>query len=244
MSKTQYVTVEGHQIAYQEMGQGTPLLLIHGIPTNKFLWRNVMPKLASEHRVIAPDLLNFGESDMPINTDVSINAQCRIMCKFIEELGISKVNIAAHDIGGGVAQLMAVNHPDKVNGLVLLDSVCFDSWPIPEFEPLLEPGVEEKTSVDEFVDTLRDFMPKGVYDSNVMTEELMKIYLTPWSNEKGKAALFSNMRRLNKEYTEAITGDLKSLPHETLIIWGKEDKFQKPKYAPMLEEAIPNSSLV
>lgn len=244
MSKTKYVTVEGHQIAYQEMGQGTPLLLIHGIPTNKFLWRNVMPKLASKYRVIAPDLLNFGESDMPSNTDVSINAQCRIMCKFIEELGISKVNIAAHDIGGGVAQLMAVNHPDKVNGLVLLDSVCFDSWPIPEFEPLLEPGVEEKTSVDEFVDTLRDFMPKGVYDSYVMTEELMKIYLTPWSNEKGKAALFSNMRRLNKEYTEAITGDLKCFPHETLIIWGKEDKFQKPKYAPMLEEAIQNSSLV
>ena len=52
------------------------------------------------------------------------------------------------------------------------------------------------------------------------------------------------MRRLNKEYTEAITGDLKSLPHEILIIWGKEDKFQKPKYSPMLEEAIPNSSLV
>ncbi|MGK2236840.1 MAG: 2-hydroxymuconate-semialdehyde hydrolase [Pseudomonadota bacterium] len=244
MSKTQYVTVEGHQIAYQEMGQGTPLLLIHGIPTNKFLWRNVMPKLASEHRVIAPDLLNFGESDMPISTDVSINAQCRIMCKFMEELGISKVNIAAHDIGGGVAQLMAVNHPDKVNGLVLIDSVCFDSWPIPEFEPLLEPGVEEKTSVAEFVDTLRDFMPKGVYDSSVMTEELMEIYLKPWSNEQGKAALFSNMRRLNKEYTQAIAGDLKSLPHETLILWGEEDKFQKPKYAPMLEEAIPNSSLI
>ncbi|MEM5508733.1 alpha/beta hydrolase [Pseudoalteromonas sp. AS71] len=244
MNKTQYVTVEDHQIAYQDSGEGTPLLLIHGIPTNKLLWRNIIPKLSSKHRVIAPDLLNFGESDMPDNTDVSINAQCRIMCKFLDALGISKANIAAHDIGGGVAQLMAVNYPEKVNGLILIDSVCFDSWPIPEFEPLLEPGVEEKTSLKEFVDTLRDFMPKGVYDSNVMTEELMKMYLTPWSNEKGKAALFNNMRRLNKEYTEAITGDLKSLPHETLIIWGKEDQFQKPKYAPMLEEAIPNSSLI
>ena len=80
----------------------------------------------------------------------------------MEELGISKVNIAAHDIGGGVAQLMAVNNTDKVNGLILIDSVCFDSWPIP--------GVEDKTAVAEFIDTLRDFMPKGVYDSNVMTE--------------------------------------------------------------------------
>ena len=203
MSKTHYITVEGHQIAYKEMGEGTPLLLIHGIPTNKSLWRNVMPQLATSQRVIAPDLLNFGESDMPINTDVSINAQCKIISKFMDALGIAKANIAAHDIGGGVAQLMAVNYPEKVNGLVLIDSVCFDSWPIPEFEPLLEPGVEEKTTVTEFVDTLRDFMPKGVYDSSVMTEELMKIYLAPWSNEQGKAALFSNMRRLNKEYTRS-----------------------------------------
>ncbi|ASM49981.1 hypothetical protein PESP_a1939 [Pseudoalteromonas espejiana DSM 9414] len=139
---------------------------------------------------------------------------------------------------------MAVNYPEKVNGLILIDSVCFDSWPIPEFEPLLEPGVEEKTTVDEFVDTLQDFMPKGVYDKSIMTDELKKVYLEQWSNEQGKAALFANMRRLNKEYTQAIVGELKSLPHETLILWGEEDNFQKPKYAPMLAQAIPNSSLI
>ena len=65
MSATKYVTVEGHQIAYEEMGEGTPLLLIHGIPTNRSLWRNVMPELSSQYRVITPDLLNYGESDMP-----------------------------------------------------------------------------------------------------------------------------------------------------------------------------------
>ena len=75
MNTTQYVTVEGHQIAYQEMGEGTPLLLIHGIPTNKYLWRNVMPKLAAKHRVIAPDLLNFGESDMPSDTATVLSCQ-------------------------------------------------------------------------------------------------------------------------------------------------------------------------
>ncbi|TMP06139.1 alpha/beta hydrolase [Pseudoalteromonas sp. S3178] len=244
MSKTQYVSIEGHQIAYQEMGEGTPLLLIHGIPTNKSLWRNVMPELAKSHNVIAPDLLNYGESNMPKDIDVSINAQCRILIKFMDAVGIPKANIAAHDIGGGIAQLMAVNYPEKVNGLILIDSVCFDSWPIPEFEPLLEPGVEEKTTVDEFVDTLQDFMPKGVYDKSIMTDELKKVYLAQWSNEQGKAALFANMRRLNKEYTQAIAGELKSLPHETLILWGEEDNFQKPKYAPMLEQTIPNSSLI
>ena len=243
MSTTQTITVEGHKIAYQEMGEGTPLLLLHGIPTNKSLWRNVMPTLSEQHRVIAPDLLNYGESDMPKNTDVSINAQCKIISQFMDELGIAKANIASHDIGGGIAQLMAVNYPEKVNSLILIDSVCFDSWPIPEFEPLLEPGVEQETSVDEFVDTLNEFMPKGVYDKSIMTDELKKQYLKQWSNEQGKAALFNNMRRLNKEYTQAIAGELKSLKHETLILWGDEDNFQKPKYAPQLAQTLPNATL-
>ncbi len=244
MSTTKYVTVEGHQIAYEEMGEGTPLLLFHGIPTNRTLWRNVMPQLSSHYRVIAPDLLNYGESDMPQDTDVSINAQSRIMSKFMGALGISRANIAGHDIGGGVAQLMAVKHPEKVNAIVLIDSVCFDSWPIPEFAPLLEPGVEEKTTSDELVNILKDFLPKGVFDQSVMTEDLVRLYVGQWSSDQGKAAMFRNLRRLNKEYTQAIAGELIHLPHETLILWGDHDNFQKPEYAPQLEQAIPNASLV
>ena len=76
-----------------------------------------------------------------------------------------------------------------------------------------------------------------------MTDELKKQYLKQWSNEQGKAALFNNMRRLNKEYTQAIAGELKSLKHETLILWGDEDNFQKPKYAPQLAQTLSNATL-
>jgi len=72
---------------------------------------------------------------------------------------------------------------------------------------------------------------------------MIDLYITPWSNEKGKAAFFRNMRRLNKEYTQAIAGSLPTLTHETLILWGDKDEFQKPKYAPMLADAIPDSSI-
>ena len=109
-------------------------IFFYGIPTNKFLWRNIIPSLSQTHRVIAPDLLNYGESDMPTDVDVSINAQCRIIIKLMDALGIASAHVVAHDIGGGVAQLMAVNAPEKVSKLVLIDSVCFDSWPIPEFD--------------------------------------------------------------------------------------------------------------
>ncbi|WP_227369914.1 alpha/beta fold hydrolase [Halomonas sp. M20] len=242
--ETRYVMVEGHRIAYQEMGEGSPLLLIHGIPTNKLMWRKIMPKLAENYRVIAPDMLNYGESDMPKDADVSINAQARIFVKLMDALGISSADMVSHDIGGGIGQLISVNDPERVRRQVLIDSVCFDSWPIPEFESLLEPGVEEATSVEEFIGIMHDFMPKGVHNPEVITEELKEIYIKPWNSAEGKAAFFRNMRRLNKEYTQAIADDLKNIEIDTLVLWGDKDNFQKPVYAPMLADAIPGAELV
>jgi len=236
--------IDGHEISFLEQGSGSPVILLHGIPTNSLMWRNIIPQLAKTHRVIAPDLLNYGESAKPKHADVSINAQSSMVVKLMDALGARQADVIGHDIGGGVAQLIAVNHPEKVRKLVLIDSICFDSWPIPDFEPLQESGAESDMSLEDFVSMMQGFMPKGVEDKNVMTDELIETYVKPWSTEDGKQAFFRNLRRLNKEYTQAITDELRNLPHQTLILWGDQDPFQKPKYAPKLEETIPNAQLI
>lgn len=239
-----HTCIDGHRIAYRQQGEGSPVILIHGIPTNSLMWRAIIPQLSGSHRVIAPDLLNYGLSDKPAAADVSISAQSRIIVRLMDALGVRRADVVAHDIGGGVAQLMAVNHPEKIRKLVLLDSVCFDSWPIPEFEPLQQQGAEAAMSLDEFVKMMRDFMPGGVHNKEVMTDEVMDLYLDPWSSEDGKRAFFRNLRRLNKEYTEAVSDALERLPHQTLVMWGDKDPFQKPEYASKLAAAIPNAELV
>ncbi len=238
------IQIDGHSIAYAEQGEGSPVVLIHGIPTSNLLWRKVMPELAKTHQVLAPDLLNYGKSDKPVDANVSIEAQSRLIVKFMDKLGIKSADIVAHDIGGGVAQLIAVNHPDRVRKLVLIDAVCFDSWPIPEFLPLQKSGAEEDMSLEAFLTMMRGFMPQGVYNKAAMTNEVVDLYLAPWSSEAGKKALFRNFRRLNPEYTQAIAGELKHLPHETLILWAENDVFQKPAYASKLQETIPNAKLI
>lgn len=239
-----YTYVDGHKIAYREQGEGSPVILIHGIPTNSLMWRDIIPQLAKTHRVIAPDMLNYGQSAKPESADVSINAQSRIMARLMDALGAPRADVVAHDIGAGVAQLMAVNHPEKIGKLVLMDSVCFDSWPIPEFEPLQQPGADTAMSLDEFIAMMRGFMPVGVHDKSAMSEAVIDLYMTPWSTEDGKRAFFRNLRRLNKEYTQAIADELGNLPHQTLVMWGDKDPFQKPEYAPRLAEAIPGAELV
>jgi len=220
------------------------VILIHGIPTNSLMWRDIIPKLARTHRVIAPDLLNYGQSAKPESADVSINAQSHMLVKLMDALSVPRADIVAHDIGGGVAQLMAVRHPEKVRKLVLIDSVCFDSWPIPEFEPLQKPNAESEMSLADFISMMKGFIPNGVHDKSIMTDELIGLYLEPWSSEDGKRAFFRNLRRLNKEYTQAISDELSHLPHQTLVLWGDKDPFQKPEYATKLADAIPNAELV
>lgn len=243
-SKEQSVQIDGYRVAYDEQGEGSPVVLIHGIPTSNLLWRKVMPELAKTHQVFAPDMLNYGKSDKPADANVSIEAQSRVIVKFMDQLGLTSAHIVAHDIGGGVAQLIAVNYPDKVRKLVLIDTVCFDSWPIPEFLPLQKAGAEEAMSLDAFVKMMRAFMPQGVYNKAAMTDQVIDLYMAPWSTEEGKKALFRNLRRLNPEYTQAIAGELKHLANETLILWAENDIFQKPAYASRLQETIPNAQLI
>src|SRR5215510_2875420 len=113
--------IGGHKIAFLEQGEGSPVILIHGIPTNSYMWRAIIPKLAAKHREIALDLLNYGQSEKPRNADVSINAQSRMIIQFMDALGMRRADMVGHDIGGGVAQLIAVNSPEKVRKLVLID---------------------------------------------------------------------------------------------------------------------------
>ncbi len=242
--QAKFTNIKGHKISYLEEGEGYPVILIHGIPTSNLMWRNIMPELAKTRRVIAPDLLNYGQSDKPDDANVSIEAQSRLIVKLMSQLGLEKADVVAHDIGGGVAQLIGVNYPEKVRKLVLIDSVCFDSWPVPGFIPLQEEGAEEGMSLQEFVKMMRGFMPLGVHNKSAMTDEVIDLYLGPWSTEEGKKAFFRNLRRLNPEYPKAIASELKHLPHETLIMWADKDIFQKPTYASKLKEAIPKAELV
>ncbi|MBI4573021.1 MAG: alpha/beta fold hydrolase [candidate division NC10 bacterium] len=66
-STHKYMLAEGHRLAYLDEGNGPPVLLMHGIPTSSLLWRHIIPVVAATHRVIAPDMLNYGKSDKPAN---------------------------------------------------------------------------------------------------------------------------------------------------------------------------------
>ena len=125
-------------VAYCDSGgDGPPLLLLHGCPFSKFVWRNVIHRLSDRFRCVAPDLLGLGNTATDAGADWSLPAQADAIIGLLDRLGLGRVAIVGHDQGGAIAQLIAIHHPDRVSALVLADAEAYDNWPSAEELPFI-----------------------------------------------------------------------------------------------------------
>jgi pimeloyl-ACP methyl ester carboxylesterase len=117
----QYRIVHGYRRAFVHAGQGTPLLLIHGIGDSSDTWQHVIPELARDHLIVAPDLLGHGRSDKP-RADYSVAAYANAMRDLLSVLDIERVTVVGHSLGGGVAMQFAYQYPERCERLVLIST--------------------------------------------------------------------------------------------------------------------------
>jgi len=117
--EVQYVTIHGHRRAFVRTGTGPAVLLLHGMGCDHTTWAPVVEKLARRHTVIAPDLLGHGRSDKP-RADYSVGGYANGMRDLLTVLGIDKVTVVGHSLGGGVAMQFAYQFPERTERLVLV----------------------------------------------------------------------------------------------------------------------------
>ena len=122
------VQVRDVRLHLAEAGSGPPLLLIHGWPQHWWSWRKLIPRLAQDHHVLAPDLRGWGWSDAPAG-DYAKTTFAEDMLALIDSEGLDQVNVIGHDWGGYTAFLLALAHPERVRRLVALDIP--PPWPSP-----------------------------------------------------------------------------------------------------------------
>lgn len=148
-------------ISYVDQGHGDAIVLLHGISTWGYLWQPLWPHLAQRHRVLIPDLLGFGFSDKRDRFDRSIDRQAEMVVTWLDRLGVDEATTVGHDIGGGVALRLAALHPGRVRRLCVLDSVCYDSWPIEAMLQLGHPEARRKVSASTALTMLKQALKLG-----------------------------------------------------------------------------------
>src|SRR5690349_10562936 len=109
-------------VSYLDEGRGDPLLFVHGTPTWSFEYRHLIRALAPRHRCIAPDHLGFGLSERPADLPYTPEAHARVLAEFVDKLGLGRFTLVVHDFGGPIGLPLALDHPERVRGLVLLNT--------------------------------------------------------------------------------------------------------------------------
>lgn len=124
-----YVEVLGSRMHYVEVGQGPPVLFLHGNPTWSYLWRNVLPHTADAGRCIAVDLIGMGRSDKP-DLDYRFVDHARYLDAFIEALDLRDLALVVHDWGSGLGFHYARRHEDNVRGIAFMEAILkpLASW--------------------------------------------------------------------------------------------------------------------
>jgi pimeloyl-ACP methyl ester carboxylesterase len=238
-----YVQIDGVALHIKQQGLGRPLVLLHGLPTNTYLWRNIIPGLTFGNTIYSLDLMGFGLSEKPQNPSYSIETYVAQLTKFLEEYHLQNPILVGHDISAPIVTLYTLRNPDKVRKLILMSAPLYPEAPSFSVRLLRTKLIGEMFTGDWF---LKRIFRNGVQDQAAMPDALIEEYLKPYHDDPGaRTALLKCVREFDLRPTleKEITPNLGKIQTPTLIMWGDGDPYVPLAFAKKLKDDIPNSTL-
>ena len=237
------------KIAYAEEGKGPVALFVHGVLLNNHLWRHQLAHLSDIRRCIAPDLLAHGATEMAPGTDVSVTANAEMLLQFLDALKIDKVDLVGNDSGGGIAQIFAANHPDRVRSLTLTNCDAQDNWPPEAFKPFLAmaaagglSGALNAMLADKSAYRSPDALGPAYEDAGKISDADIEAYLRPLVKSEQRLSDFQRfLAAFDNKHTLAIEDGLKVLAAPALIVWGTDDIYFPAAWGRWLAETLPGT---
>jgi pimeloyl-ACP methyl ester carboxylesterase len=237
------IALSGGEIAYDVLGYGPPLILVHGTPSRSYIWRDVALRLADRFTVYVFDLLGFGQSERREGLDVSISGQSRVLAELVEAWELEAPSVAGHDIGGAIALRTHLLEGVPFGCVALVDSVVLRPW-------ITSTTRHVKAHLDVY-----GTMPARVFEAIVashlgtathrpLDQHAFATYLKGWRGETGQRLYLQKDAQLDEEDTAEFEPLLPSIGIPVSIIWGEQDAWLDPALAERLHELIPGSDLL
>lgn len=226
---------------YHDQGQGEPVLLIHGSGPGVSAWANwrlSLPLLAARGRAIAPDMVGFGYTESPPGVEYTVDLWVGQILSLLDALGLRQVNVVGNSFGGAIALHLATRHPERVKRLVLMGAVGV------EFP--LSPGLDKVWGYQPSREAMRELIGIFAYDKSIVTDELVDLrYRASIRDDVQErfASLFPPPRQRGIAALAVSEAALRALPHETLLIHGREDQVIPLVTSETMKRLIPNSRL-
>ncbi|MDQ3651955.1 MAG: alpha/beta hydrolase [Acidobacteriota bacterium] len=248
--RSRFIEVEGVRVHYQEAGasDAPPVVLIHGFCASAFVWGDVLLNIAAMgFRLIAPDLIGFGFSEKPRDGEYTIDAQARMIVRLMDALRIKRAALVGSSYGGAVAASCALDFPERVERLVLVDPVSNDDVKNQTLLRLAASPVMGDLVSPLIIDSrrlMRWRMAKVYADGSaphLVGAERMRAHHLPLRNANAHRAVLRTLRRWNAGRVER---EAHRITQPVLLIWGEDDRDIPLVHGERLHALIPNSRLI
>lgn len=246
-----FLEVDRCRVAHYRRGTGPALVLLHGLPTSCYLWRDVVAALQRNYQLVAPDLLGLGDTSGPMDADHSLAGQASLVESLLHRQGIEEVVLVGHDVGGAVAQILALEFPRRVRGLVLVASAAYDNWPVPvirTFQRLARHPAAWRLAllagITRTVGLAEQGFRRGVHYPGAVRDEDIDEYLRPSRlSRSSREHLRRLLLALDNRETVRISRRLGEIACPTLVVWGAEDAFLPVLWARRLVSDLRDATL-
>lgn len=233
-------------IAYREaetspVSDRLPVLCIHGWPQSSYMWRHLLPALASAgRRALAPDLPGFGDS--PPDPPGTFERHVETVERFRRQVGLDRFVLVVHDTGGLIGLRWACDHPDAVAGLVISNTGFFPGHEWIEIAKTMRTPIQGEALVDSlsregFATLLEE--ASGAFDKRALDE-----YWKAFSTAGCRRGMLELYRSFDDDELEPYQSKLAALEVPALILWGQQDEYVPLDYASRFAGEIPGSKLV
>ncbi|MBO9512649.1 MAG: alpha/beta fold hydrolase [Variovorax sp.] len=235
------VRTGGFDTNVHDLGEGAPVLLIHGSGPGVSAWANwrlVMPELAKTRRVVAPDMAGFGFTERVPGAAYTMDAWVQQALDLLDALDIEQADLVGNSFGGALALALAIRAPRRVRRLVLMGSVGVPF--------AITPGLDAVWGYTPSFEAMRRVMDVFAFDRALVTDELARLRyeasIRPGFQESF-AAMFPAPRQRWVDAMASPEAAIRALPHETLLIHGREDQVIPLDTSLTLARWIPRSQL-
>jgi pimeloyl-ACP methyl ester carboxylesterase len=249
---TKHVDLSAGRISYRDVGDGPPIVFLHGLLVNGQLWRKVTPALESDYRCIVPDL-PLGSHTIPLspNADVTPPALARLIMEFVEELGLEDVTLVANDTAGALTQI-AMTQPghERIARVVLTSCDAFDNFLPPMFRGL-QLAARVPPLLTALIQPLRlrplRRLPIGfgwLTKRPIDPPEVESAYVRPaFTRKEIRRDVTRILRGIDSRHTNEAAERLPQFDRPVLIAWATEDKVFPYAHAEKLAGLLPNARL-
>lgn len=244
MTPYKYAQIGETTLAYRRAGTGPTMILLHGVGSFSQIWEGMIPLLSGRFEVIAPDLLGCGRSSKPETGAYGIRGQRELIQSLLDQLAVNEFHVVAHDVGGGIAQLLAVELQEQLNGLTLINPVGYDYWPIPSIVTLRLPLMRQLTMALMDRSLYATMLRRGVAHPERLTQEVLDSFREPFHTLEGRKGLMRLLRALDSKDLVPAVDRLGSIHKPVLLIRAEQDRYLSPEILARMNRDIPGSRLV